>query len=233
MTLQENNHIVIIDAVSATVSHHFSAGAVDLFNVDVDEEKALTFDGEQLSRVREPDAVKWIDESRFVTADEGDYKGGSRTFTIFNRDGSVAYDPGLAFEYAVAQAGHYPEKRSGNKGVEPEGIETAIFGDQGYIFVASERGSVVGVYKDTGADPEFLQLLPSGIGPEGLVAIPSRNLFITANEVDLIEDGGGRSHVMLYQFADDDPVYPTLISDLDDEGRPIGWGALSGLAADP
>lgn len=237
VTLQENNHIVIINAAdgaaSAAVIAHFTAGAVDLVNVDLDEEGALTFDGEQLARVREPDGVKWIDENRFVTADEGDYEGGSRTFTIFNKDGSVAYDPGLSFEYAVAQAGHYPEGRSGNKGVEPEGVETAVFGEQGYIFVASERGSVVGVYKDTGAAPEFLQLLPSGIGPEGLIAIPSRNLFATANEVDLIEDGGVRSHVMLYELADGAPAYPTLVSGLDDDGRPIGWGALSGLAADP
>jgi len=215
------------------VTAHFSAGAVDLTNVDLDEERALTFDGEQLGRAREPDAVKWIDDERFVTADEGDYEGGSRTFTIFNKDGSVAYDPGLSFEYLVAQAGHYPEKRSGNKGVEPEGVETAVFGDQGYIFVASERGSVVGVYKDTGADPEFLQLLPSGLSPEGLVAIPERNLFVTANELDLIEDGGVRAHVMLFELADGEPAYPTLMSGLDDDGRPIGWGALSGLAADP
>ncbi|MEM8950443.1 MAG: esterase-like activity of phytase family protein [Pseudomonadota bacterium] len=232
VTMQENNHLAIIDSTGAVIGH-FSAGAVDLTNVDLDEERALTFDGEQLGRVREPDAVKWIDDERFVTADEGDYEGGSRTFTIFNKDGSVAYDPGLSFEYLVAQAGHYPERRSGNKGVEPEGVETAVFGDQGYIFVSSERGSIVGVYKDTGADPEFLQLLPSGIGPEGLLAIPARNLFVTANEVDLIEDGGVRAHVMLFELADGEPAYPTLISGTDDEGRPIGWGALSGLTADP
>jgi DNA-binding beta-propeller fold protein YncE len=233
VTMQENNHLAIIDSTTGAVSGHFSAGAVDLTNVDLDEERALTFDGEQLGRVREPDAVKWIDDERFVTADEGDYEGGSRTFTIFNKDGSVAYDPGLSFEYLVAQAGHYPERRSGNKGVEPEGVETAVFGDQGYIFVSSERGSIVGVYKDTGADPEFVQLLPSGIGPEGLLAIPSRNLFVVANEVDLIEDGGVRAHVMLFELAEGEPSYPTLMSGMDDEGRPVGWGALSGLAADP
>ena len=45
---------------------------------------------------------------------------------------------------------------------------------------------------DTGGDPELLQVLPSGVGPEGFVAIPSRNLFVTANEVDLAEDGLAR-----------------------------------------
>ena len=233
VTMQENNHLVVLNGESGEVKAHFSAGAVDLDNVDLEEERALTFNGKQPGRVREPDAVKWIDDNRFVTADEGDYEGGSRTFTIFNKNGSVAYDPGLSFEYRVAQAGHYPEKRSGNKGVEPEGAETATFGDQGYIFVSSERGSMVGVYKDTGGEPEFVQLLPSGIGPEGLLAIPERNLFVVANEVDLIDDGGVRAHVMLFELAEGEPAYPTLVSGSDSEGRPIGWGALSGLAADP
>lgn len=233
VTLQENNHIAIIDSATGAVTAHFSAGSVDLTNVDLEEERALTFDGEQLDRAREPDAIKWIDDDRFVTADEGDYEGGSRTFTIFNKDGSISFDPGMSFEYLIARAGHYPERRSGNKGVEPEGVETATYGEQGYIFVSSERGSIIGVYKDTGADPEFVQLLPSGIGPEGLVAIPERNLFVVANEVDLIEDGGARAHVMLFELAEGQAAYPTLVSGVDNAGRPIGWGALSGLAADP
>ncbi|MEL6962613.1 MAG: esterase-like activity of phytase family protein [Pseudomonadota bacterium] len=233
VTLQENNHIAIIDSATGIVKAHFSAGSVDLTNVDLDEERALTFDGNQRDRAREPDAVKWIDDNRFVTADEGDYHGGSRTFTIFNKDGSISFDPGLSFEYLIARVGHYPERRSANKGVEPEGVETATYGEQGYIFVSSERGSIIGVYKDTGASPDFVQLLPSGIGPEGLVAIPERNLFVVANEVDLIDDGGVRAHVMLFELAEGVAAYPTLISGVDDAGRPVGWGALSGLAADP
>ncbi|TIU95877.1 MAG: alkaline phosphatase, partial [Mesorhizobium sp.] len=79
---------------------------------------------------------------------------------------------------------------------------TGAFGEDRLIFVVSERGSVVGVYKDTGAEPQFVQILPSGIGPEGLVAIPSRNLLVTANEADLVEDGLARSHVMIYERSE-------------------------------
>ncbi|MGO7616523.1 alkaline phosphatase, partial [Rhizobium ruizarguesonis] len=64
-----------------------------------------------------------------------------------------------------AHIGHYPESRSGSKGVEPEGLEDAKFGDDQYFFLLAERASVVGVFKDTGADPELIQLLPSGISP--------------------------------------------------------------------
>ncbi|MGH1539572.1 MAG: esterase-like activity of phytase family protein [Arenicella sp.] len=232
VTMQENNHIAIVSAKQAKVLAHFSAGSVDLNNVDLGEEGALTFAGKQMQRKREPDAVKWLDKQRFVTANEGDYEGGSRGFTIFNKQGKVLFESGLSFEYIVAQAGHYPEKRSGNKGVEPEGLEVATFNGQRYIFVMSERGSVVGVYKDTGAEPEFVQLLPSGVGPESAVAIPAKNLLITANEKDLLEDKGPRAHVMVFELAAGKPAYPQLQSVIKD-GRPIGWGALSGLVADP
>ncbi|OEE61490.1 alkaline phosphatase [Enterovibrio norvegicus FF-454] len=231
VTLQENNHLVLVDGRKGTVITDFSAGTVDLNNVDLDEERALTFDGKQMARKREPDAVKWIDDDRFVTANEGDYEGGSRSFTIFNKQGNVLFESGLDFEYRAALAGHYPEKRSGNKGVEPEGLEIGTFNGERFIFVTSERGSLIGVYRDTGAAPEFVQLLPSGISPESAVAIPSRGLLATANETDLIEDGGVRSHVMLYQVTSDAPAYPQIESVMID-GKPLGWGALSGLVAD-
>ncbi|MCA1299337.1 esterase-like activity of phytase family protein [Stappia indica] len=233
VTLQENNHIVIINGNDGSILSHFSAGSVDLDNVDVDEERALTFDGTQPARLREPDAVQWLDNDRLVIANEGDYQGGSRGFTIFSKTGEVLYESGLDFEYRAALAGHYPEKRSGNKGIEPEGLEVKTFGETNYIFVLSERGSVVGVYRDTGAEPEFVQLLPTALGPEGAIAIPQRGLLAVSNEVDLIEDNGVRSHVTLYRLAEGTPEYPMIVSEMDEAGRPIGFGALSGLAADP
>jgi hypothetical protein len=231
LTMQENNYLAVIDPKTGTVSASFSAGAVDLENVDTEEEGALTFDGSLSGVVREPDAVKWIDDNRFVTANEGDWHGGSRGFTIWNKDGSIAWDSGMMLDHLTAQLGHYPEKRSGNKGAEPEGLEVAKFGDDTFIFVLGERSSLVTVFKDTGGAPEYVQALPSGIGPEGAVAIPSRNIFVTANETDLRPDGGVGSHVMIYELQDADAVYPTIMSEMDGE-RPIGWVALSGMVAD-
>ncbi|MFT2110154.1 esterase-like activity of phytase family protein [Marinomonas sp. 2405UD68-3] len=231
ITLQENNHLAIVDGDTGKLLNHFSAGSVDLYNVDLDEERALTFDGVQLNRKREPDSVKWIDNDRFVTANEGDFEGGSRSFTIFHKDGRVMYESGLDFEYRVAMAGHYPEKRSGNKGVEPEGLEVATFGDDTYLFILAERSSIIGVYKDTGSDPEFIQLLPSGLSPESAIAIPNRNLIVSANETDLIQDGGVRAHVMVYKLANQPSLYPQIQSVMQND-KPIGWGALSGLVAD-
>lgn len=231
VTLQENNHIVIIGA-DGTVTGHFSAGAVTLEGVDLtDERGAIRFSETQADRKREPDGIKWLGTDRLVTANEGDYEGGSRGWTIFNRDGSVVYESGPDFEHAVAQIGHYPDRRSDAKGIEPESIEVATFGDRPMVFVASERASVIGVYDVTDPSaPVLTQILPSGISPEGMVAIPARNLLASANEVDLVEDGGVRAHVMVYELQDAPTAYPMITSQGADEL--IGWGALSGLVAD-
>jgi len=231
VTLQENNHIAVL-AADGTVVSHFSAGEVSLQDIDTSEEGAINFTSSDTVK-REPDAVKWITDDLLATANEGDYEGGSRGFTVFDKTGKVVFESGTSFEYAVAAAGHYPEDRSGNKGVEPEGLAFGTYGDTPTLFVLSERGSLVGVYDMTDpAAPKLTQLLPSGIGPEGAVAIPSRNLFVTANETDLGEDGGPRSHVMVYALETGaTPAYPTIVS-ASTEGVPMGWGALSGLVAD-
>lgn len=231
LTLQENNHIVIIDGKTAKVTAHFSAGTVDLAGIDTKSDGALKFTGKKDGVKREPDAVKWLDDNRIVIANEGDYEGGSRSFTIFDKTGKMLYESGPSLELEIARLGHFPDKRAKSKGVELEGLESATYGDQKYFFVLAERASVAGVYKDTGAEPELLQILPSGISPEGGVAIPGRNLLATANEVDLVEDGGARSHVMLYELAEGKKAYPMIQSDMVD-GAPIGWGALSGLVGD-
>ncbi|MDQ0319889.1 hypothetical protein QO002_002027 [Pararhizobium capsulatum DSM 1112] len=229
LTLQENNHIVIIDGNTATVTGHFSAGTADLTGIDTQKDGALSFTDDVAGVKREPDAVKWLDDDRIVIANEGDYEGGSRGFTIFDKAGKVLFESGSSFEHAVAKLGHYPDKRN-SKGIEPEGLEAATFGEDKLFFVLAERASVVGVYKDTGAEPELLQILPSGVSPEGAVAIPGRNLLATANEVDLVEDGGARSHVMIYERAEGTAAYPQIVS-AEKDGVPIGFGALSGLAA--
>ena len=231
VTLQENNHVVILSP-SGEVLSHFTAGAVDLEGIDVVEDGALLFDDAQPGRLREPDAVQWIGVDHLATANEGDYEGGSRGFTIFDRSGAVVHESGPSFEQAIVEIGHYPEGRSDAKGVEPEGMEIADFGDQRVMFLLSERGSVVGVYDLDGTTPTLRQILPAGIAPEGVKAIPERNLVVVANEADLIEDGGVRSHVMIYALQDAPAAYPTLTSAGAADG-PIGWGALSGLAADP
>lgn len=222
VTLQENNHMIVL-ASDGSVLSHFSAGEVTLEGVDTNEEGALIFD-ETITVVREPDSVTWIDNTHFATANEGDMDGGSRGWTIFSQDGDLVYESGVDFEHAIIQVGHYPEERSGNKGVEPESVTFDVFGSTPYVFVGAERSSIVGVYSVSDpANPVLEQLLPSGIGPEGYVTIPERNLLVSANEVD---DAGARAHVMLFEYQEAPASYPHLTSASMQELT--GWGAISG-----
>lgn len=231
VTLQENNHLVIVDGKRGEVLKHFSAGTVDLDKIDVEKDKVLDFTGSKKGLRREPDAVAWIDDERFVTANEGDYKGGSRGFTIFNKNGQVEYESGNAFEHLAARLGHYPEKRGGKKGTEPEGVAVGEFGGKKLIFVGAERANLIGVYADQGKGkaPVFHQALPSGVKPEGILPIPSRGLVVVAAEEDDAKEKV-RSNIAIYAWGEKG-AYP-LIQSADKDGVPIGWGAMSGLAAD-
>jgi DNA-binding beta-propeller fold protein YncE len=231
VTLQENNHIVVIGADN-TVSSHFSAGSVEVSGIDTKRDGRITPVDTKPAVPREPDAIKWIDADHFAMANEGDWKGGTRTWSIFRRDGTLVWDSGNSLERAIVAIGHYPEHRSHTKGVELESIEIGTFGGVPMAFVASERASIIGVYDLTDpANPVLKQLLPSGVSPEGMVAIPSRNLLASANEVDLREDGLAPAHVMVYEMAEGAAAYPMITSEGSDPL--IGWGALSGLTADP
>jgi hypothetical protein len=241
VTLQENNHIAVVDLTSRTVVSHFSAGAVNLSAIDTVRAgsglpNTIALANSQTGRLREPDAVAWVG-NRIATANEGDYDGGSRNFTIFNLDGSVFHDSGNELEHLAVRAGHYPDRRSNSKGVEPEGILFARFGGDQALFVGSERGSFIAVYLvDKQGRPRFSQLLPGPLGPEGLLAIPNRGLFVASGENDA-PPYGVRSNVQIYALRRGAPVYPQIASD--DESvsggaaTPIPWSALSGLTEVP
>lgn len=235
LTMQENNHIVLVDLPSGTILDDFTAGAVDLTQIDATEEDpALILQTEsQAGVLREPDGVTWLNESLFVTADEGDLDGGSRGFTVFNTNGNVVFSSGNTLDHLAARLGHYPDARSGNKGNEPENAEFAVYGNENYLFVNSERSSLVFVYDVADpANPRFKQALPAGVGPEGALAIPSRNLLVVASEEDSRDDLI-RSVVNIYRLEQEPATYPSIVSADRTDGTPIPWSALSGLAADP
>lgn len=233
VTLQENNHLVLVDLVTGTVVGDFPAGTVDLTAVDAVEDGVISLTGSLPGVPREPDAVAWLSGNRFVTANEGDLFGGSRGFSVFDTTGRVRYDSGAAFEHLAVRHGHYPEDRSENKGTEPEGVAAARYGSEELVFVGSERGGFVAVYRVRGAtEPELVQVLPAGLRPEGITPIPSRGLLVVSSESD-DPPYGVRAVISIYSLGAGPASYPQILSADGPEGTPIPWGALSGLAADP
>ena len=237
--MQENNCIASVDMSTLTVLGSFDAGTVTLTDVDNTEEKAMILQTETIKDIyREPDGVTWIGSTSLIaTANEGDLDGGSRGFTIFDTtDASVVYDSGNTLEWISARVGHYPDNRSENKGAEPENTAYGVFDGCPLLFVVLERASVIVVYDVTDpTSPVFVQVLPAGVGPEGITVHEEKNLLLVASEVDSRTKGKFRSSIAVYQFFPGlaTPKYPTLVSDPRDNGSPIPFSSLSGLAADP
>ncbi len=234
VTLQENNHIVLVNLATGAVVRHFTAGTVDVMNVDLtDNRPALIKPTEtQTARMREPDGVSWINTEYFATANEGDLNGGSRGFTVFNTKGDVVWDSASELDDIAIRMGHYQDRRSDAKGNEPENIELAVYGSDRYLFVNSERSSLVFVYDvNDPKKPKFKQALPAATGPEGGIAIPSRNLLVVASETDN-RSVAMRAGINVYSYNLLAPKYPTIQSANRDNGSPIPWSALSALASD-
>jgi hypothetical protein len=236
VTLQENNHIVVVNLKKGAVVADFPAGSVDLVGVDDEDDGDISLTATLTDVPREPDAVAWVRKFpgfgyAIATANEGDLFGGSRGFSLFDYAGNVLYDSGTDFEQLAVRHGHYPEGRSDNKGSEPESIEFGRFWPDSFLFVGSERGSFVAVYQLNGTTPAFHQLLPAPLGPEGLLAIPERGLLVVSGEEDDPEFGV-RSTMMIYALRSGAPSYPQIIS-ADMGGSPIPWSALSGMVGVP
>jgi DNA-binding beta-propeller fold protein YncE len=193
LTLQENNHIVLVRLSDGNLVRHFSAGRVTHL-ADLTDDGTARFTEFLRDARREPDAIHWTPGGRLITANEGDYdldltEGefvGGRGFTVYSSTGPILFDSGAGLERAANQAGVYDDGRSDAKGTEPEGIEIAIFRGQTFLFVGLERADAVVVYRLVGPTerPVLVEVLQTGDRPEGLLAIPRRNLFVSANEDD-------------------------------------------------
>jgi hypothetical protein len=238
VTLQENNAIALVDLSHprrARLLRVFSAGTVQRQgDADVKKDGDIRMTDSFTGR-REPDGVAWVAPGVLATANEGDGKRGAdgvlpggRGFTLFDTQGRVLFEAGALSERQAVRHGHYPDSRSAAKGVELEGVAAARFGGVPYLLLGSERGSYIDVYRVTDPrQPEWVQLLPTGMSPEGLTTITRRRdglqLVVAANEKD--------HSINLYRFyprgAPANPREPHLVA-----ADGIGWGAISGLTTD-
>ncbi len=239
VSMQENNGIAIIDGATGQVQKIFSAGTQSVQGIDTKEDGTIDQTGSISDLPREPDSIGWIGDDHLATANEGDWKGGTRGWTVFDANtGDVVWDAGNSFEQLAVRTGMHIESRAEKKGTEAEGLAITDIGGTPTALISSERSNFVAVYdvSDPTA-PQFRQILPTTPGPEGILPIPSRNLLAISSEADDAE-ARVRASVNLYGYGDefaemgDKPPFPSIVSG-DVDGAPIGWGALSTLSADP
>lgn len=127
---------------------------------------------------------------------DGDYDElfslGSRSFSVWNGfTGLQIYDSQNILERRSIDAGRYDDNRSDDKGVEPEGVTIGKVGRKDVAFIGLERANAVAVYDiSKPTQPEFIKLLSSGVGPEGITFIPAtqspvgKSLVVVSSEVD-------------------------------------------------
>lgn len=105
---------------------------------------------------------------------------GSRSFTIYDANGTIVFDSGDDFEQIIAQQrvpnafnnDSFPsddpdvvdENRSDNKGPEPEAIEVGVIDGEIYAFIGLERDSGIMVYNISDpANSEFVLYIDSHV----------------------------------------------------------------------
>jgi hypothetical protein len=124
------------------------------------------------------------------------YSYGARSFSIWSANGNLVYDSGnsIATETLAMTPERFndEDKRSDDKGAEPESVEVLNIGNLRYVlFVGLERTDQVMVYDITNPlAPTFLTILSHNgdEAPEGLLVIPAnesptgKDVLVVSNE---------------------------------------------------
>ncbi len=160
------------------------------------------------------------------TDGDGDYDAlysyGSRSFTIFNAQGTQVFDSGADFEKAIAQFrptvfnedqnDKVLDSRSDNKGPEPEAIAVGQLGDQMYAFIGMERDSGLFVYNvTTPANAKFVAYMNNAsagdVGPEVIRFIDGRSSGTGAPQLAIANEISGTTTLYtIHQIPDGSSV---------------------------
>lgn len=117
---------------------------------------------------------------------------GARSFSIWNGNtGKIVYDSKNDVDKKTNELGTYDDKRSDDKGSEPEAVVAAKMGNQNILFVGLERSDAFMTYDVSNpTSPQYLQTVKTGDAPEGILFIPAsksptkRSLLVVSSEGD-------------------------------------------------
>ncbi|BDD12500.1 hypothetical protein FUAX_49320 (plasmid) [Fulvitalea axinellae] len=113
---------------------------------------------------------------------------GARSFSIWSTSGELVYDSENFIAKKSLEIGSYTDKRSDDKGAEPEGVTTFTSNGKTYAAVGMERTGDVMIFDlSNPTSPVFVQVL-ANTSPEGLMIIPAekspteRTILVVSNE---------------------------------------------------
>lgn len=120
------------------------------------------------------------------------YSLGARSFSVWNGlNGELMYDSKNNLEKVTNDAGFYDDKRSDDKGVEPEGIALGEVGGRDIAFIGMERADAVALYDVSDPlHPKFIKVIQTGDAPEGVLFISKKDspvkksLLVVSSEDD-------------------------------------------------
>lgn len=236
VSIQENNVFAVLDLETNEITDYIDAGTSVHARSDKLNDKKWIFNQSYEGQLQPDGTCLLPGDTHFITANEGDTSNGAfggvfaggRGFSIFGLDGTRTYDSGDAAEWASWRAGAYPDSRSANRGMEPEGCGAGTFGGAPFAFVTGERNATLLVIDvSRPSSPVIRQVLGAPNRPESVATIESRGLVVVGGEGDGALKGGG---IWIYE----------AVSDLNDAGHgahvydprssSVAFGALSALA---
>ncbi|MCX7946531.1 MAG: esterase-like activity of phytase family protein [Hydrogenophilus sp.] len=100
---------------------------------------------------------------------------GARSIAILDTAGHILYDSGDLLDRAAILRGLYDDRRSDDKGVEPENLALAMVGGTPYLYVGLERANALALFDlSQPTAPRLIDLIslaPTGLSsPEGVIA---------------------------------------------------------------
>jgi hypothetical protein len=104
---------------------------------------------------------------------------GGRSFSIRDENGELVYDSGSLLDAEAIRRAIYDDKRSDDKGVEPEGVSLLPVDGKMYAFIGLERTKVAAVAVFDVTNPRSVSLVDmlvtdGDVAPEGLVTYTRR-----------------------------------------------------------
>ena len=224
ISMPNSGKFVIFNLKNGKKFIQLSTGSTQLNNIDTITNRHIE-PNQSYNNVRiKPFDVTWLSPTRFASANLQ-----NRGFAIYDTRGYLRYSSHNSLETLAIAHGHFPEAQASIDGAAPSRITTARFKEQQLLFVASEQGSFVSIYKlAKNRKPKFLQFIPSPLKTSDIALIPQRNLLVISGR----EDNpalGVRASIMIYKYTSKNNRYAQIVSR--SKENPIAWSSLSGLTA--